>query len=138
MGRIEVKNSEILFPELSYDIVGACFDAFNGVGPEKSERIYQKAVEIGLEKRKRKFQRQVHCPVIFESKTIGYFFLDLLVDDSVVVELKVGERFRRKDYDQVKTYLKLTGKDLGILVRFSDDGVTYSRILKSNQTNPNS
>jgi len=130
MDRRKINNPNVLYPDLSYDIIGSCFDAYNEVGSDKSEKTYQKAAEICLEKRGRSFKRQVHCPIKFESKNIGDFFLDLLVEDKIVVEFKVGERFRKKDYDQVKAYLQYTKKELGILVRFSDDGVTYCRILK--------
>jgi GxxExxY protein len=128
MGTI-LQNKDVLFPDVSYDVIGSCFDAYNGIGAGKSEKTYQKAVEIGLEKRKRKFVRQVHCPIVFEAKRIGDFFLDLLVEDLVVVELKVGERFKKQDYDQIKTYLCHTEKKLGILVRFSDEGVVFCRVL---------
>jgi hypothetical protein len=54
---------DLLFPELSFKIVEACFDAFNEVGGNKSERTYQKAVKVCLNHKKICFREQVYCPI---------------------------------------------------------------------------
>lgn len=123
---------DLLYPELSYETMGACFDAFNEVGGDKSERTYQKSVRVCLAIRKIPFREQVHCPIRCQTKKVGDFYIDFLIDDKIVLELKVGERFRKKDYDQVKAYLVETRKPLGLLVRFSSDGVTFCRVLRPN------
>jgi GxxExxY protein len=120
---------ELVEKELSFEIVGACFDAFNEVGPDKPEKVYCKALKVCFKNRNISFCEQSPCPIRCFGEKVGSFYLDFLVNDKIILELKVGERFLKKDYDQVKAYLSETGKELGILARFSNDGVTFCRIL---------
>lgn len=123
-------NGSVLYPELSYQIIGACFDAFNEIGSGHKERIYQKAVATNLLRHALSFKEQVHCPLECAGIKIGDYFLDFLVCDLIILELKVGAHFRKKDFDQVKSYLSKTQCMLGILVRFSDEGVVFHRVLR--------
>ena len=125
----EVREN-IVQPELSYNIVGACIDAFHEIGSGHREAYYQKAVALYLKKRGIPFQEQVHCPLECLGEKIGSYFLDFLVAGTVVLELKVSGAFRRVDYQQVKGYLVHTGLPLGILARFDERGVTTTRILR--------
>lgn len=123
-------NPNLLFPKLSYEIVGACFDAWNEVGPAHREAFVQKSVAAHLRARGLRFREQVRCNLVSAQVKIGYYCLDFLVEDSIVLELKVGGRFRKQDYEQIKTYLRSANISLGILVRFGDDGVTFHRVLR--------
>ncbi len=125
-----MEAADLIYPELSYQVVGACFDAFNEIGPEKKEVHYQRAVAIFLEKRGVPFREQVHAPFLCDGKRIGDFVLDFLVNGQLVLELKVGGRFRRQDFEQVRRYLVQHQMDLGILVRFGSDSVTFHRVLR--------
>lgn len=120
-------------PDISYKIVGACFDVFNEIGPEQKEKFYQKGLRICLKEKDLKFKEQVFLPVFCKGRKIGSQFLDFLVEEQVVVELKVGNSFKRQDFQQVKAYLIEFDKPLGILVRFGKDGVVSCRILKPHQ-----
>ena len=68
-----------------------------------------------------------------DSKFIGRYFMDFVVEDKIVLELKVGERLYKKDYDQIKYYLFRTGLDLGLLARFGRNGVRVERVLRPEQ-----
>ena len=71
-----------------------------------------------------KFQRQLMVPVLYKGRKIGEYRLDLLVEDLVVVEIKSVERFDPIFEAQVLTYLRVTGKKVGLLINFN------SRLLK--------
>ena len=71
-----------------------------------------------------KFQRQLMVPVMYKGRKIGEYRLDLLVEDLVVVEIKSVERFDPIFEAQVLTYLRVTGKKVGLLINFN------SRLLK--------
>ena len=66
----------------------------------------------------------------FDEKVVGRYFLDFVIDDKIVIELKVGDRLKKQDFDQIKQYLAKTGLKLGLLARFGKNGVTIHRVLK--------
>lgn len=116
---------------MSYEIVGALFDAFKSLGSNYQEKYCQRAVEIFLIKRKIPFKREVSVKIAVDNNLIGKHFLDFLVNDSVVLELKKGNRENMSDIKQVLMYLKTTGLKLGILAYFGSNGVTYKRIINN-------
>ena len=66
-----------------------------------------------------RYQRQVVLPVLYKGKTIGEYRLDLLVEDTVVVEIKSVERFDPIFEAQVLCYLKVSGKRVALLINFN-------------------
>ena len=124
------KEGKLILPELSYQIVGACFDAHNEIGGGQREKYYQKAVAIHLGKRGIRFQEQVHVPLVCDGSVIGRYILDFLVNGQIVLELKAGSHFRKSDFDQVTQYLIQRNLPLGILARFDTDTVVTRRVLR--------
>lgn len=64
-----------------------------------------------------------------KEKTIGRYFLDFLIDDKIIIELKVKSYFQKKDIEQIYAYLKNNKLKLGILVYFTKSGVRVKRIV---------
>lgn len=126
--------SEILYKELSYQIVGALFDAIKSLGSNYQEKYYQRAVEVYLTKRKISFQREVPIQISVENELIGRHFLDFLIDNCIVLELKRGNIIQIADVKQVLMYLKTTNYKLGILAYFGVKGVLYKRIINSHKS----
>lgn len=125
----ELQRADLIFPELSYQIVGTCFDVFNELGYGHKEKYYQNALEIEFKNKKITFRPQVRADLIYKGTKIGTYIFDFVIDNKVVVELKVGARFKKRDYKQVKNYLVESKLKLGLLVRFDESGVTFSRVL---------
>ena len=71
-----------------------------------------------------KFQRQMPFPVMYKGRNLGQYRLDLLVDEQVIVEIKSVEQFDSVFEAQVLTYLRVTGKRIGLLINFN------SRLLR--------
>lgn len=122
-------RDDILFPELSYTIVGCAYEVFNNLGSGLLEKQYQKAMATEFELKGLKFKEQVHYPLEYKGVSIGKGFMDFLVDDKVVVELKRGEHFSRNHINQVNAYLLHSGCQLGLLIQFAKDEVRVKRIL---------
>ncbi len=99
----------LLFPELSYRIGGILFQVFNELGPGYHEKHVQRAVANALRANGVPFKEQVPAEFEFQGRKIGRYFLDFVVDDKIVLELKVRGRFLRKDFEQLKQYLGRTG-----------------------------
>ena len=124
------KNNSLVHSELSYTLVGKSFEVYNQLGSGHKEKIYQQAFAEALSKAGLKFGEQIYCPIYFGNKIVGKYYLDFLVNDLVVVELKVGRRYRKQDYEQIKRYLSHSKIGLGLLVRFDESGVTFQRVLR--------
>jgi len=123
-----IKN-DLIYPELSYKIIGVLFEVYNNLGPGYQEKYYQKAIGVTFQEQGVHFQEQLLAPIKFKDKKIGKYFLDFLVDNKIVLEIKKGDRFSRRDIEQVYAYLKTTNLKLGIIANFTNKGIKFKRIL---------
>ncbi len=122
-------KSDLLYPELSYKIVGLLFEIYESFGPGRREEYYQKALSIALSDAKLAFKKELPVKINYKGKFIATNYLDFLVEEKIVVEMKQGDRFNPKDIKQVYGYLQATKLKLGILARFTHSGVKYKRIV---------
>jgi len=122
-------KTNIIYPDLSYNIMGAIFEVHKELGPGFLESIYEKALIEELSSRGMKVETQKIIDLTYKNKKIGVHRIDLVVDDKVVVELKTVERFSIHHRAQLTSYLKASGYKLGILVNFSKSKVEYQRVL---------
>ena len=120
---------DILFPELSYQIVGVCFEVFKLMGPGHHEKVYQRAVATELGRRKLEFKKELSVTTYFKETVVGRSYLDFLVEGKVILELKKDSGFSKHHIDQVLKYLRETNLQLGILVNFTQQGVVSRRIV---------
>lgn len=124
-----VNKKDLLYPELSYQIVGCAYDVFNEIGFGHPEKFYQRAFAEALKKKNLPFTEQHYFPIKFNDKIIGKMFFDFLVDEKVLIELKKNAHFSKQNIDQVNQYLKTTSLQLAILINFSSTGVIYKRMV---------
>ena len=120
---------ELIHPELSYKIVGILYDIFNELGPGHKEVYYQNAIATALRKSNITFKEQVYFPLAYKDETVGKYFLDFLIDDKVILEIKAGDRFSRKNIEQTYSYLKISKLKLVILANFTTSEIKFRRIL---------
>lgn len=133
MSAISAKKirTDLLYPELSYKIIGSLFEVFNKLGPGYLEKYYQNAISVSFKDVGLTFKEQVYTPLIFKNTKIGRCFLDFLIEDKIILELKVGDRFSRQDIEQIHSYLKANSLQLGLLVNFTSQGVKFKRIINA-------
>ncbi len=121
--------SKIIYPELSYEVQGAFFEVYNALhGFDLTEAGWEKALLIALAARGLSAEQQVEYQLRYRGYRVGRFFLDVLVEDKLLVELKVADALLPLHQAQVIMYLKVTGLALGILVNFGGDQLQYKRI----------
>ena len=107
--------------DLTYQIRGAVWDVYNALGPGLLESVYEEALCFELEQRGLKVVRQVPVPIVYEGNLLHTELrLDVLVEDLIIIELKSVEDMKPVFFKQVKTYLKLMDKHLGLLVNFGE------------------
>jgi GxxExxY protein len=119
--------------EISYLIRGAIFKVYNAFGPGLLESVYELALMHELDKAGLKVQSQVPLPLIYEDmKLDGGYRIDILVNDLVLIEIKSVENLAEVHHKQVVTYLKLSGKKLGLLINFNSADIAQSIFRKVN------
>ena len=101
-------------------IIGAALKVHSALGPGLPEKTYERCLQYKLEAEGLRVERQVVVPVRFESLSLpGAFRVDLIVENSVIIELKVVEKLTDLHLAQVITYLKLTNLRYGLLLNFN-------------------
>lgn len=122
----------LVHPELSYKLIGILFDVYNELGYGLKEKHYYKAIALALKNGGLAFKQQVPITLKYQGSKIGIDFLDFLVENSVILEIKAGDKFLKRNINQVYEYLKATGLQLGILINFTKDGIKFKRIVNIN------
>lgn len=119
--------------ELSYHIRGAIFTVYNHLGPGLLESVYEHVLMYELTSNGFAVERQVLLPGYFkEAKLDLGFRIDLLVNDSVIIEIKSVDKLIEVHHKQLLSYLKLSERKLGILVNFNTDKIADNIIRKVN------
>ena len=123
--------SNLIYSKLSYRIVGAAYTVFNEVGYGLREKDYQSILAVEFQQKDIEYQKEVCIPLIYQSKHVKNLYADFIVDDKIILELKVMIRVGYFDYKQVKSYLKYSNKQLAIIIFFTKAGVFSRRIVNS-------
>lgn len=115
--------------DISEQIIGAAMQAHSTLGPGLLENTYEACLKYELQKRGLNVLSQVWLPVIYDGVKIDLGYrLDLIVEDSVIVELKAVNKITPVHEAQLLSYLKLSEKRLGLLINFNvlhlRDGIT--------------
>lgn len=120
---------QLIYPDLSYKIVGILFTAFNELGYGYQEKYYQKAIAKLLKENNIGYNEQVFAPIEFHGQKIGSYYLDFLISKRIVLEIKKSDRFAKNNIEQVYAYLKRFNLKLGIIANFTKDGLKFKRIV---------
>ncbi|HOU02755.1 MAG TPA: GxxExxY protein [Bacteroidales bacterium] len=115
--------------EISYDIRGAAFKVHTTLGPGLLESVYEIALAHELKKMGYEVKSQVGLPVVYDDIKLemGYR-IDLLINDLVIIEIKSVDALADVHHKQLLTYLKLSGKKLGLLINFNVSSLKESII----------
>ena len=107
--------------ELIYEVRGAAMEVYNYFGPGLLESVYEKALVRELELRGYDVKTQLPVPIEYKGAVVGdELRIDILVEDELIVELKSVEEFKPVYYKQLRTYLKLLKKGVGLLINFGE------------------
>ena len=113
-------NKSIYENDLVYEIIGSSMEVYNHLGPGLLESVYEKAMIQELRLRQLLVQSQVPVSVMYKGQCISNDLrVDLLVENSIVVELKAVEHLMPVHFKQTRTYMKLLDKPAGLLVNFN-------------------
>jgi GxxExxY protein len=108
----------LLYGDLSRAVIGAAIEVHRWLGPGQLECTYQHALERELAFREIAHQAQVPIAAFYKGAQVGNFVVDLIVEDAIVVELKVVAKLLPVHRQQLTSYLRTTGHRLGLLINF--------------------
>ena len=110
--------------DITYQIRGAIYDVYKNLGPGLLESVYEEAMVYELQKRGLKVERQMEVPIHYDGHLLKTSLrLDILVEGRVIVELKSVKEMQDVFWKQTRTYLRLLGLNVGILVNFNTDDI---------------
>ena len=115
--------------ELTQKILGACMDVSNELGSGFLEGVYEKAVLVALRQKGLKAEAQVPLAVEFRGHIVGEFYADIVVEDAVIVELKVARSIGPEHEAQLINYLKATEIGVGLVVNFGKPRLEWKRFV---------
>jgi GxxExxY protein len=122
--------------EITYKINGAIFEVSRILGPGFLERVYENALMVELKSRGLRAINQAPLSVIYKEKPVGDYFVDILVEDEVILELKTVDKIEKIYEAQLLNYLKATGKTVGLLVNFRHTKAEIKRLVLDMPASP--
>lgn len=117
-----MKYFEIEYNALTEIVIKSAIEVHKELGPGLLESVYETCLIKLLKKQDLHVESQIKVPVIFQKETLDkHFILDLLVNEVLVIEIKSVEKVLPIHEAQLLTYLKLSGKKLGLLINFNEE-----------------
>ena len=123
---------------LTRGIIKACYRVRSELGPGFGEKVYLNALKIALGLLNLGYEVEKEFRVSFQKQNVGKFLVDLVIENSVIVELKAVEGRIPKIFEsQVISYLKASGLNVGLLVNFGNQRCEVRRLMTSRLSKPN-
>ena len=114
---------------ITEDIIGSAFEVHKNLGYGFLEKVYQRAMQVELLRRGHSAELEHYIKVKYKGTTVGEYAADILVDEKVIVELKVAAEYNSKDEAQLLNQLKATGSEVGLLINFGREEVEFKRFV---------
>jgi len=116
---------------LTKKIIGCAFEVYNSMGFGFVERVYEKCLLIELAKAGIAAAPQEPIRVLYDGQSVGEFVADIVVENTVILELKSVRNIAEVHEVQLVNYLTATGKPVGLLLNFSPTELQVKRKVKS-------
>ena len=126
---LESKKTKLVLPKESYELMGILFEVHNRLGPICKEKNYQDAIELIFKERGIPYEREKEVEIPFGNSTLKGFYVDFVVDNKIILEVKAKRFIKNEDIRQSSRYLKATGLPLVIIVNFKRAKLEYKRVI---------
>ncbi len=119
--------------DITYKIIGACFDVYNELGRGFAEVVYKDAIEYEFKKRAIFFEREKKYNIKYKDTVLShYYFADFIVENKVILEIKAQQGVIESHFKQVINYLAVSNSSIGLLINFGETSLKYKRIVLTN------
>jgi GxxExxY protein len=126
---------ELLERERCYSIVGGFLEVFHYFGPGLAESVYTGALVHALEDRGHHVAREVGVEILFKGRPVAWQRLDMVVDERIIIEVKVAEKLAAYAQAQVVSYLRATRFEVGLLLHVGRSA-DWKRFIDSPKRSP--
>jgi len=118
--------------ELTQRVIGVFYRVANELGYGFFESVYRRAMVIALREDGLRVAEEVSMPVAFHGHNVGVFFADLVVNDSLILELKAADEVTRAAETQLKPYLRSSSIEVGLVLAFGERA-KFRRVIFRNE-----
>ena len=118
------------YQDLTETIIGCAYRVYNKMGFGFLESVYEKCLLIELHKSDLEAESQKPITVFYENEIVGEFVADIIVNDTIILELKSVRRIVKAHEVQLVNYLVATGKPIGLILNFGERKVEVKRKIK--------
>lgn len=108
----------MLHEELTNSIICAFYNVYNYLGFGFLEKVYENSLALELQQLGLSVAQQERVQVFYKGEIVGDYVADLVVNDSVILELKSSEGLKNEHFSQLTNYLKASDKEVGLLLNF--------------------
>ena len=117
--------------ELTEKIIGCAYRVYNRMGYGFLESVYEKCLLIELIKAGLSAVSQKSITVFYDNKVVGEFVADIIVEDTIILELKSVRQIIQAHEVQLVNYLVATGKSIGLIINFGERKVEIKRKVRN-------
>ncbi len=123
-------NTNLLYKEESYQVIGACMNVHRELGNGFSEIIYGDALEIEFKKQNIKYTREEKFSIAYQNVILPHYYIaDFVINNTIILEIKAIEALNSKHIKQTLNYLAASKLRLGLLVNFGENSLTSKRVI---------
>jgi GxxExxY protein len=115
------------YEELTEKIIGCAYKVYNQMGFGFLESVYEKCLLIELKKAGLMAESQIPINVFYDGENVGEFAADILVEETIILELKSVRRVIQAHEVQLVNYLTATEKDVGLILNFGPENLDVKR-----------
>ncbi len=116
---------------LTEKIIGAFYTVYNSLGYGFLEKVYENALALELQKAGFHISQQQPITVYYDGQMVGQYYADIIVNDTIILELKASENIREEHKLQLLNYLRATEHEIGLLLNFGKSP-QIKRVIFSN------
>lgn len=128
---IEANEPEVQYgSDLTYSIIGACFEVHNGLGKGFSEVVYKDAFAHELQSRGLIVEREKRYDVTYKDIILPhYYYADFVVNGEIILEIKAQQNGIESHISQLLNYLAAAKCEIGLLINFGEASLRYKRVI---------
>ena len=125
----EKERQKYEFEAISKKVIGAAIEVHRELGPGFLESIYEEALKVDLSEHDLNFEAQKEIKIEYLGVVVGTHRLDLVVEDTIILELKAVSELMDIHYAQLRSYLKATNLSVGLLLNFAKPTLEIKRVV---------